>query len=372
MEFDIQAADPFWLKKHESHTILIPPQLRAKLGILVGQFIQIRGRSELVLQVRGGPPTFEAALVTLENFQKIKGQNVSFKILDVTLGCDPEFFIVRSGAARRDELVSASTYLPFQGVIGCDGYLGELRPRYGRHEDQVVGTLRRLIPQIPSTLKRTSWAQTLPDTSHAFRYEAHSWRFERAAGFHVHLGIPPEILNTRKDFSRHVIRHMVRCLDWYVSVPLVPLEDNATRRQGQAHYGLPGDYRPSNLTLEYRTPGAFYLRTPELAAGLLGLCLMVTETVVSRLKVLSKNFVNLQKLSSTDLQEALPIPEADVIRGTLLAGSANPALKKMETIRNGIMELPSYSLHREAVDKFFTIVERGIRPGPDLLHNWKE
>ncbi len=268
--------------------------------------------------------------------------------------------------------MSANAYLPYNGVIGCDGNLGELRPHYGRHEDHVVSTLQQLIGRIPASLKETSWANHPPSSSKSFRYEAHSYYFGRPAGFHIHLGIPPEILNTRRDFNRGVIRHMVRCLDWYVSVPLVPLEDNSCRRRGQTNYGLPGDYRPTDITLEYRTPGAFYLRTPKLAAGLLGLCLMVTETVVSRLKIVSKNFVDLKNVSAADLQEILPLPKSDTIKEVLLAESEKPARKEIETLRPKLMALPSYPKHERAIEEFFTIIDRGAKPGPNLLHNWKE
>lgn len=370
MEFDIELAR--WMDERDHSRICIPPQMRAELGVLVGQFLQIRGKESVVLQVDGCSPIFKAAMVNAENFAKINGPDVSFKILDVTLGCDPEFFIIWGNGPHNDQLMSAATFLPFQGQIGCDGSLGELRPHYGRHEDEVVGELQRLIPQIPSRMKRSSWAKGFPTDGKAYRYEAHSYHFARSAGFHVHLGIPAEILNTKKDFNRVAINHLVQCLDWYVSVPMVPLEDSPLRRMGKTQYGLPGDYRPSNMTLEYRTPGAFYLRTPSLARGLMGLSLMVTELIVSRLKIASRNFVDLRKLTKADLQEILPIPEANDIRGVLLAESVRPALGKLDRIRKDLTEFPNYGKHVRTVEGFFREVEEGTRPGPNLLRNWKE
>ncbi|KKN37503.1 hypothetical protein LCGC14_0762750 [marine sediment metagenome] len=370
MEFDIEHAD--WMDEQDRNRICIPPGIRTELGVLVGQFIQIRGAETVILQIGGCSPLFRAAFVNAENFAKINGPNVQFKILDVTLGCDPEFFIIQGNGPHNDQIMSAATYLPFHGQIGCDGCLGELRPHYGRHEDEVVREIQGLVPQIPGHMKRSSWAKTLPTDGSAFRYEAHSYFFARSAGFHVHLGIPPEILNTRKDFNRVAIDHLIRCLDWYVSVPLVPLEDNPMRRLGRTQYGLPGDYRPNNITLEYRTPGAFYLRTPSLARGLLGLTLMVTETVVSRLKIASRNFIDLRKLTKTDLQEILPVPSAGTIRSTLLAESVTPAKRELDRIHKQLTELPNYGKHARTVEGFFREVDEGRRPGPNLLHNWKE
>lgn len=365
MNFDIQ---PLTAMAGEHNYIRLPATLREELGVIVGQFLQFRGGEELVLQILpAASSSANYAYLSPENFEKLKGPSVEFEVLEVTLGCDPEFYLIYC-----NQIISAATYLPFSGQIGCDGTLGELRPRYGKHERQVIAQLRNLIPQIPRHMKRSRWAKNLPRDGQQFRIEAHSYYDQLCAGFHVHLGIPPEILNTRKDFSRAAMNHLVKCLDWYVSVPMVPLEASHQRRVGRSHYGQPGDYRPSNLTLEYRVPGAFYLRSPALAEGLLGLSLLVTESVVSRLKAASQDFVKLHRLTEADLQEVMPIPGPDEIRGTLLAASTTPAQRHLGRIRKQLTGLPTYGKHREGVETFFRIVEREERPRADILHNWKE
>jgi hypothetical protein len=365
MKFEIRPAPEM---RQEYNYVRMPQALREELGVLLGQFIQLRGREDLVLQIWEGSWLEEnIAYVSPDNFEKLKGVKIGFEILEVTLGCDPEFFVVYG-----NKLISAATYLPFAGQIGCDGTLGELRPRYGKHEHQVVANLRNLIPQIPHRMKRSQWARSLPRDGRHFIFEAHSYFAQLCAGFHVHLGIPPEILNTRKDFNRAAMNHIVQCLDWYVSVPLVPLEVNHKRRTGGTQYGRPGDYRPSNRTLEYRVPGAFYLRSPALAEGLLGLSLLVTESIVSRLKIASKNFVNLHKMGKADLQEVMPIPEPEKIKGTILAPNTKVASKELSQIWKRLSELEPYPKHREGIEKFFRIVEKEERPRADLLYNWRK
>lgn len=351
------------------HAISLPTALRLDLGALLGQQLQISAANEAILLEIIEPlhPEQEAALVHSNVFTKIKSNDVELTIPDVTLGCDPEFFIL-----WQNKRVSAATYLPFVGQIGCDGELGELRPTYGKHESQVVSTLSKLIPQIPGKLKRAPWAEGCPAEGHQFQYEAHSYRASVAAGFHVHLGIPPEILNTRKDFNRAAVTHIVRCLDWYVSVPLVPLESDHSRRLGKSKYGKPGDYRPSNITLEYRTPGGFYLRSPKMATGLLGLSLLVTENIVARLKVASHDFVNLHKLTPRDLRGVMPIPDPNHILNTLTHPNVKEAQRELGGIRRQLEALPTYGKHSETVEMFFRAVEEQERPDPNLLKNWKE
>lgn len=362
MDFDIQPDS-----RANERGVHLPRLLREELGVLLGQFLQLKGKEELILEVRSNlDPEQEHALISHSNFDKIRGQDVEFNIMEITLGCDPEFFITWGNS-----LISATTYLPFAGQIGADGSLGELRPMYARHEDQVVTNLQNLIPQIPHQMKRSAWAKAFPKGGHQFDYLAHSYFRGYPAGFHVHLGIPPEILNTRKDFSRAAMNHLVQCLDWYVSVPLVPLEENHHRRLGKSSYGRPGDYRPSNITLEYRTPGAFYLRNPILARGLLGLCLLVTENVVSRMKIASRSFVNLHRLTRGELQEIMPIPEPRKIKEVLQNRDTRVAKNCLEGILGGLQELPTYGKHERSVEEFFREVEFERVPRPNLLHNWK-
>lgn len=364
MNFDIQPH----ARVEDNQIIRLPQKMREEMGLVVGQFMQIRGKETLVLQIMGNLDVFhECAYVSPHNFERIKGSStVEFKILDVTLGCDPEFFILWNKT-----LISAATYLPFQGEIGADGNLGELRPMYARHEDDVVKNLAALIPQIPGKMKKSAWAKGFPEDGSKFNIEAHSYHHGLAAGFHVHMGIPPEILNTRKEFSRAAMNHLVKCLDWYVSVPLVPLEVRSERRLGSTSYGKPGDYRPSNLTLEYRTPGGFYLRTPTLARGMMGLCLMVAENVVSRMKAASNNFSRLNKLTPSDLHEIMPLPPAEQIKGVLLSKEPFTAQSHMSAIQKHLSTLPTYGKHQQTVEDFFSVVGSGQVPGPNLIENWK-
>ncbi len=365
MDFDIQPSD---LLDNDHQTIRLPQKMREEMGLLIGQFMQLSGKEQLVLKIgRSIDPYQTCAYVSTSNFKRIEGQQLEFKILDVTLGCDPEFYILWG-----QTLMSANTYLPFEGQIGSDGSLGELRPMYARHEDSVVDNLRTLIQRVPSQMKRSKWATGFPEDGYQFDLQAHSYFSGLPAGFHVHMGIPPEILNTRKDFSRLAMNHLVKCLDWYVSVPLVPLEVAPARRQGGTNYGKPGDYRPSNVTLEYRTPGGFYLRTPTLARGMMGLCLMVAENIVSRMKVASNNFVSLNKLTQADLHEIMPIPPASEIKGTLLAKDSTAAQRNLDKIQEELSSTRPYERHKRSVDEFFSEVRSGRVPVPDLIRNWKE
>jgi len=364
LNFNVKASDKVALE-----TILISPLLALELELIEGQYLQLQGNDKVVLKSQFAldiPPEeneTSVAWIHPQHFVVLGAEAPRLKVLEITVGCDPEYFILNNKA-----IVSAASYLPFQGEIGCDGTLAELRPHYGKHESEVVGNLRKLIPQIPSRLGSNKWA----GPKKPFSYEAHSYYSGFPAGFHIHLGLPPEVLNTRTEFNRTTLNYLVRALDWLVSVPLLPLEVAHERRLGRGKYGKPGDYRPSAITLEYRTPGAFYLRTPALAQGLMGMCLAITEDLLTKVKQVSNNYVKLDKVTVADLNNILPIPEpSDILK---LLGTREPeqARSKLEDIYSRLSKLSSFSLHKESIEGFFRVVENKERPSPFLLTNWKE
>ena len=349
--------------------ISLSSEIMQQSGAIEGQLLQLDSDGKTLLLRITGPrsPDQTTAWVSQSDQDILAAGPLEAKIPEITLGCDPEFFILWG-----QKQISAATYLPFIGQIGCDGSLGELRPSYGLHESQVVASLSQLIERLPKTLRKSVWAVGMPETGDNFSYEAHSYRDSVAAGFHVHLGIPPEILNTRKEFNRAALNHLVRCLDWYISVPLILVEENHSRRIGKSRYGQPGDYRYSNITLEYRTPGGINLRSPSLAQGLLGLALLVTENVVARIKEASQDFVNLNKLSDKDLYQIMPIPPAPKALETLTSPNTYLASKMLDSIREELQALPTFEKHKEALQGIFRVVEEHQRPGPNIIHNWKE
>lgn len=363
MDFQI-SSDP--RMEGQGGYISLPQNFRMELGVLVGQFVQLQDSVLQIVESLDGEQ--EQSFVSGGVFDRLKEGDTKLKVLEVTLGCDPEFFIFYPNKS----LASATTYLNSMGEIGCDGILGEWRPHYGLDENEVTETLKSLIYRTPASMKRAPWARGLPENGRNFLLSAYSWHMGLPAGFHIHLGIPPEILNTRKEFNWAAMNHIIRCLDWYVSVPLVPLETDHGRRLGKSQYGKPSDSRPTNVTLEYRTPGAFYLRTPVLAAGMMGIALLVAESVVSRMKEESRGFVNLHKLTGSQLQNIMPIPEDNMTRGILLSKGIRKAQGALDSIQRRLSELPTYDRHRSAIEEFFRVVENNKQPGPNLLKNWKE
>src|SRR3990172_12150794 len=106
MDFQIEADSGFG---PQPSLISLPKKLRLDLNALVGQKIQLRaGQEEVILEVTWEKSDEQTiALVSQDVFLRLKDSKVEFSIPEVTLGCDPEFFILWNG-----KRVSAATYLP--------------------------------------------------------------------------------------------------------------------------------------------------------------------------------------------------------------------------------------------------------------------
>jgi hypothetical protein len=109
-----------------------------------------------------------------------------------------------------------------------------------------------------------------------------------------------------------------------------------------------------------------------MAAGLLGIALLVTENAVSRIKAASGGFLNLHKLDLPQLQELLFVPEPFQVREVLTDPDVRVAMRQLGGIRKHLEALPTFGKHYQAVNQFFSAVENQEKPGPNLLSNWKE
>ena len=108
MDFDIHSHTSM---EGDLRSISLPLGLRMEMGALIGQFLQLRGSQEVVLKIRRPLELNQQhAYASSEVIEKLQKSDVEFEVLDVTLGCDPEFFITHNSRS-----VLASDYLHFKG-----------------------------------------------------------------------------------------------------------------------------------------------------------------------------------------------------------------------------------------------------------------
>jgi len=254
--------------------------------------------------------------------------------IQATLGADPEF-VLRNSAG---ELVSASRFLPPEGLAGCDSVvrrgvriwpLVELRPEPAEEPDAVVRSLRRLLVAAARRIggaKLTWLAGALPVRG-------------LPLGGHVHFGgVMPTALR-------------LRALDNAVALPLRLLEP-ASASGRRPRYGTLGDWRRQPHGFEYRTPPSWLL-SPKLALGTLSLA----KIAVTHARELSGHF---------------PLDD-EAMRDAYYSDNPAPQLREVALEFHELLkQTAGYRRYAAAIDFIFDAVREGRRwnETKDFRHRW--
>lgn len=351
----------------EDLIIRISANSRKELDIPVGSRLVVRGDNNISQAVEAKSVHIEdlkrkgeCSYISQETFDLIKGiEEEEYK--PITLGCDPEFVFVDSNRS----VYPANLWLPHAGKIGSDGPLGEIRPDPAEHEEELVDNLRHLIRRLPSLAKEKQRGRK------KLVAEAHSCWENYALGFHIHFGIPKELLTYAAPGSEEFIRSFVTILDYFVGIPAMLLEDTNIRRLGNGRFGKPGDYRLSPKTLEYRTPGGFHLRHPDYARGILGLALCIGKDVLIRVGQASNNWRELYKYSNFfEARQTYNLPSRGDIHAALLSQDKQLAVSHLSNIIKQLPKLQGYGLHSKSISSFLLLTLQNKQHSPLLADNW--
>ena len=352
-------------QRGEDNLVRVSPSKRLELERKLGNRIYLSTPAGKKVPVyvedallEDNPSTETIAYVSKKTYDLVNGVGEKFKM---TLGCDPEFVFTNDCRF----VYPASRWLPHRGKIGHDGPLAELRPDPGDHEDQVVENLRQLIRSLPGMIGKRFRRHD------AYTPEAHSCWENYALGFHIHIGLPRELLTFAAPNTREFLESLVAALDYFVGIPAMLLEDTNVRRLGDGQYGKPGDYRISSRTIEYRTPGGFHLRHPYYAAGIMGLALCVSKDIVEEAEEASGGWANLDRVSSYNrLQRRFNLPNKSEIKLALLEPTKSKALSHVPNLAEQLLKLRHYSEHSSSIQRYFALLATNKQYSPILLQNW--
>jgi hypothetical protein len=328
-----------------------------------------------------------SVFVTTDNFNRIMTKTSKVCNVDavegITLGCDPELMVIDRQSGH---LVSAQSFFGLNkyGQVGYDGLLLELRPNPSVSEVEVVNNIYDLLVQartnflgkcpmfpnlmlagISSFAGKAAVARNIAQNTAIFQNNT-----ILTAGFHLHYGIPKEILGYQKKF---VAQQVVKALDFYVGIPSIVPEgstDSYRRTVQGVEYGKPGMFRIDHRTLEYRTPGAALMKHPILAQGLLGLGAVVIEDIISRVKTKTSNFTKLNEMANdADIRVLYPnIPPVMEIFRSICSPTADVAKGYLDTIRRDLEEMVGFKRRAETVNNFFNNIETSF--SMDVEDNW--
>jgi len=375
----------------EHRLIRVPKTLREEHKLDLGGFVNLRskGGALITLQIE---PAYEydikfsnlCAYLTEETFNSLELDNICENqeiatVNNITLGCDPEFFLVN---IEDGKLLHPNRYFKKKlSSIGYDhgGLVAELRPAANEDENTVCNSLFELILDARRQINENK--TNYKDPKSVMMYGASHFKYfgdhASTAGFHLHYGIPRTILD-ESHRTKAVLNQIVKCLDYYLGIPaIIPegTEDSYRRADQRAAYGKPGEYRRQLGfgTLEYRVPGGNLLRHPVLSKGILGLGAIVIEDVVSRIKEYTEGFKNLEKMSSLeDLRELYPhVVNAEQIFSIICSKSVEGAYKHIDTVIDDIGQMVGFEKRQKSIEEFFNcIMDKKFLFGHNIENNW--
>lgn len=345
---------------NKNSSIRIPFQLRRRYGMDVGDDVEVPGCGFLKVEDIT-PAEFKFcnrgtySFLSDNNMGRVE-QSKEILILPntLTLGCDPEFVIVDNSG----EVVNADRLLAKSGKLGSDAGLGELRPEPSTKPRDVLLNLKTLI-------------NSFEEHPVCKKYGAVSTSYYKGwmTGFHVHLGLPREIISLSANKSIEFIRSFVRVLDYYIGIPTMLADETDRRRLSRGDYGKPGDFRLSRKTMEYRTPGGFHLRSPLYARRLLEATHRVAEDVIWRVEELTKNWTEMEKFHSFEhFKDLYHLPNYENIRKALTIPDRKYARGMMEEIADRFSNIYGYQNSKNFITGFLSKYEP---VSSNLLDNWR-
>ena len=365
MNINIKASQSMNANKttnYENNFLRIPEDYRIKHKLEIGEFVNFRN-------VNGGSVTLQiakayisdmfsdplSAYVTDEVFEIINLDDSIEVVNDITLGADPEYFLIDKYTGK---LIDASSKFNKWGEVGCDGLLGEIRPLPSIDPNIVVTNIGKLL------------ARAKKSVGDNISMMAASYFKEVPAGFHLHFGIPKRILG-KKPETGALINSIVRSFDYYLAplgVVMEGGEESGRRSAPFLTYGKVSDYRIDCNTLEYRVPGGCFLKHPIFTKGLLSLGAVIIEDAVSRYKSLTNGFKEFNcDIKPNDIYPNIPC--LTDLFSMMCTPDSSAAKRHITVIREDVQKMLGYNKRSCDINKLFDNIETSFSNNIDI--NWK-
>lgn len=347
----------------ENSLIRMPEMLRKKMNVDLGNIIIVKN---LPLQVNKifKDDKIDAFLKAFVSESVIKKLGIPTHTLNVekhiTLGCDPELFLVDKDT---NKLYNPGFLVKKTAPVGYDGMLAELRPEPDVDPCKVVDNLYKLIKELQTLL--------LNKNLNNVRMLARSSGWGLFAGFHIHLGIPKQLLDPTTPNYIKILRVIIKSLDYYVGTLAVLIEntDFARRCNPLVAYGKVGDFRVDNRTLEYRVPGGALLKHPDLAKGLLSIASLVAHDVIERIRLFTEDFVRDIEDESKLAQHIYPnLIDTQYMFSLICSPNISRAEKEYNIIKQDLCCMVNYDYYRDSINQFIDLMNTKIVD--DIWLNW--
>jgi len=347
----------------ENNTIRMSEELRKKMNVSPGDILVVKGFPLQVNKLFAKDICSKNKAFVSEKVLKELGIETHELSVEqhVSIGCDPELFLVDT---TTNKLYNPGFIVKKEATVGYDGMLAEFRPPPDVDPKQVTYNIWQLIKSLKSTLESKDLTNV--------RMVSRSSGWGLFAGFHVHLGIPRNLLNPTKENYLKIIQIIVSSLDYYLGTlsVLVEKDDYERRCSPFTPYGKVGDFRADNhITLEYRVPGGALLSHPYLTDGLLNIASLITHDVIERVRIITDDFRGVIDDDKALLKHIYPnIVETTKMYDIICSPNTNAASMELATIQKDLSCMVNYDYYKKSIDSFYNLLK--VKISDDILTNW--
>jgi hypothetical protein len=339
------------------HMIKMSYRLRRKFGLDLGDWLLFNTKSGVVSLMLAPYNTkdsveFNESKAVVNSDCPIlyegEGGEVLVREHKLTIGADVEFFMVDR---KNNNVIEGYTVFDKEGELGSDGDLGEIRPDYSLSPEQVTENIHNIIKTIPVRMPK------------GLKAIASSYHRGRCCGFHMHFGLPVELLSFAAEKTDSFMKNVIHTLDYIVGVIAHSLDSDDKRRLSNS-YGKPGDYRISMRTLEYRTPGGYHLKTKKHTNSMLCLGFLIVDTIIKESEKVSGGWVDMEAVTNFDyFREMFNIPEYDKVYNILMSKDKDVLIKEREKVVQILANMDSDSIHQIVLSE---------ATNEDLIEGWSQ
>jgi len=194
-------------------------------------------------------------------------------IADTIIGADPEFLLFNSDG----EVVRANNVMGYNGPIGCDGAMAEVRPKPSNSPEGLVAHIKDLFEDASLTerIKPYNWMAGCYYKDHARDYPI---------GGHIHIGNPVRIAKIGTERRTDFFKAFNKILDELLAIPMIKIDGADLGRARRTEctmgkFGYFGEFRLCNGRLEHRTLSGMWLMHPVLATMVFGTAKAIIDEV---------------------------------------------------------------------------------------------
>jgi hypothetical protein len=194
-------------------------------------------------------------------------------IADTIIGADPEFLLFDNDG----NVVRANNVMGYNGPIGCDGAMAEVRPKPAASPEGLVANIKELFESH----------------DHTHRIEPYNWMAgcyykdnarDYPIGGHIHIGNPVRIAKIGTERRTDFFKAFNKILDELLAIPMIKIDGADLGRARRTEctmgkFGYFGEFRLCNGRLEHRTLSGMWLMHPTLATMVFGTAKAIIDEV---------------------------------------------------------------------------------------------